>query len=117
MAGTIVHFGLDHSSRLSVFSSAGFSVNDCGCSLDEFLAVLERNQGVVAVVVSDCRDKAAEAVVIARDRCPAPLILFESPVSQYDSSQFDLVIPALTPPQSWLSSIAATIERSRTLGD
>ena len=117
MAGTILHFGLDHSAKLSVLSSAGFCVSDCGCSLDEFLAALERIRDIEAIVMSGCHNKTAEAVVLARERCPAPLILFESPVSQYDPSKFDLVIPALTPPQSWLASIAAAIERSRTLGD
>jgi hypothetical protein len=52
---------------------------------------------------------------LIRSTTAAPLILFQSDKRHYDESQFDMVIPVLTEPQSWLSAIAESLVRSSQL--
>jgi len=88
-------------------------VEDCG-SLPELLTALDHP--VDAVVITELSGDPDEAVIdFARERCPAPIILFQSADCHCPLWEFDLVIPNLTPPRSWLDRIGATIERSQAL--
>ena len=112
--GTIVYFGLDECAWITLLTGVGYSVDDCGRSADELIAAMKRNSPD-AVVMSEEGIRITEAVALLRKMTVAPLILFEIPGSVRDKSQFELVIPPLTPPADWLPSLAAIIERSREL--
>lgn len=113
MAARIVHMGGDGCSRLAVLQSAGYMVQDCA-SLPEFVTAL--NCPPDAVVLTELDGDPNEAVLaVARECSPVPVILFQSPDCHCPVWEFDLVIPNLTPPRSWLDKIAALIECSKAL--
>lgn len=111
MAARIVHFGGDGCNRLAILESAGYEVEDCG-SLPELVAAL--NHPSDAVVITELGGDPNESVVERiRECCSAPIILFQSLDCRCSLGEFDVVIPNLTPPRSWLDKISATIEGSR----
>jgi hypothetical protein len=119
MADRIVHFGTDACHRLLVLQDAGYAVNDCHSILELRSALEERHQTAAIVMTGSPgtvgRTAGRTAVRLARSCSHAPLILFRDGNDEGDKSEFDLVIPALTPPSEWLEAIATVIERCRAL--
>jgi hypothetical protein len=115
MADRIVHFGSDACHRLLVLQDAGYAINDCR-SIPELRSALEKKRQTAAVVMTGSRGTTGRtAIRLTRSCSRAPLILFPDGNNDGDKSEFDLVIPALTPPQEWLEAIASLIKRSRAL--
>ncbi len=115
MAARVVHFGYDECRRLLVLHMAGYAVDDCP-SIRKLRSVLQEPGQTSAVLFTGQDEKERkEAVTLARAQSCAPLILFETCNAPGDESDFDLVIPPLTPPQEWLAKIAATIQQRRSI--
>jgi hypothetical protein len=118
----IIHYGVDDCHRVPVLQFAGYSIADCRSSIAQLRAALQSTEYTGAVVMTEIEDLAPQrAVSIARSASTAPLVLFPGRASSIFESEFDLVIPALTPPEQWLSDMAALIERcfalrARSLG-
>jgi hypothetical protein len=115
MAAMVVHFGTDSCSRVLVLEHAGYDVDHCP-SLVTLRSTLKVGPQPDAVVMTeDPRASRREAISLVRSHSVAPLVLFQTVGPTVDESEFDLVIPVLTPPREWLEKIAATIERSHAL--
>ena len=114
MASTIIHFGADPCRRIPVLESAGFEVN-VRSSVELLIEELQR-QDAAAVAVPEQRGlKIKNLITEVRSCSLAPVILFESGLSQQLEAEFDLVIPVLTSPERWLQDIAKLIDRSKTV--
>lgn len=112
MSATLLHFGPDDCNRLIVLQSAGYRV-DLSPSLQELYSAFERSLRPDAVLMT-ANDQAErrQAVTLVRAHLPTPLVLFQHSDYCPDESEFDLVIPTLTPPSEWLQKIADLIQRS-----
>ena len=116
MAARILHYGQDPCHRLFVLRSAGYSVGQCG-SVTQLRAAL-LSEETDAVVITDCPSPASpDAVDVTRSQSSARLILFRDTNADTREEDFDLIIPALTPPAQWLNDIAILIEQSRAIRD
>jgi hypothetical protein len=112
MGVRIVHYGVDDCHRVPVLTFAGYSIADCR-SIVQLRAALQSTEEAGAVVMTEIEDLAPHrAVWIARWASAAPLVLFPSRTSRIFEPEFDLVVPALTPPEQWLSEMAELIDRS-----
>ena len=110
----ILYVGDDTCSRVRIFERAGLGVIRSRCTVKD---IEDAVKGISTI----------DAAVFHNDHCPidseifpaihglisGPLILFETPDIACDESAFDLVIAPLTPPQIWLSEIAAAIHMCR----
>ena len=111
MGVQIVHYGVDDCHRVPVLKFAGYSISDCR-SIAQLNAALQSTQEPGAVVMTEIEALAPKrAVWIARSTSAAPLVLFPGRSSSILEPEFDLVIPALTPPEQWLSEVAELIDR------
>ena len=107
----IIHYGADDCHRVPVLKFAGYAVADCR-SIAQLHAALQAIAEAGAVVMTGIGDLAPHrAVSIARCASTAPLVLFPEGASSLVEPEFDLVIPALTPPEQWLSDLAELIDR------
>lgn len=106
MTATIAHFGEDRFVRLPVLRKAGYLVQKC-LSVPEFAEFLTANPNPSAIVMAEANASSIErAISLARARTTAaPLILFPGTRRTSVESQFDLIIPALTPPREWLVAL------------
>ena len=96
-----------------VLRSAGYSVEVCP-SLLNLHSVLQSAEKPDAVIMSDLQPIGRhDAITLVRTQSSASLILFQHADYTPDESDFDLVIPNLTPVKEWLEQIAALIESSR----
>ncbi len=112
MGARIIHFGLDDCHRVPVLKCAGYSIADCQ-SIAQLRTALESTQEAGAVVMTRIEDLAPRfAISITRATSAAPMVLFPGRASSILEPEFDLVVPALTPPEQWLSEMAALIDRS-----
>lgn len=112
MSVQIVHYGVDDCHRVPVLKFAGYSIADCR-SVAQLRAALRSTQEAGAVVITQIDDQASRcAVSITRSTSTVPLVLFPWRTSCNFESEFDLVIPALTPPEQWLCEVAELIDRS-----
>lgn len=115
MAARIVHIGADTCHRLAVLKNAGYAVENCG-TVVQLRAALESDPPPHAVLMTESDQVAPkEAVSLARAKTAAPLILFRDTLRSYADSEFDLVVPVLSSPETWLSEIAAIIARTQEL--
>jgi len=111
MGVRIVHYGVDDCHRVPVLKFAGYSIADCQ-SIAQLHAALQSTLMAGAVVMSEIDDLAPRrAVSIVRTISTAPLVLFPGRASSILEPEFDLVIPALTPPEQWLGEMAELIDR------
>lgn len=111
----IVHFGMDDCNRLMVLQNAGYAVDSCS-SLEHLRFIFNRTPLPAAIVMAEHRaDAHHDAIAFVRSHPPVPLVLFQSAIWSDDESQFDLVIPPLTPPDEWLEKIAALIKRTQAM--
>jgi hypothetical protein len=116
MADRILYFGRDDCNRIIVLRRAGYDIHTCPSlvTLDTALQDRPEPDAVVIPGVVPMPER-HNAVTLVNSLSSAPLVLFESGYDGPDESEFDLVIPNLTPPEEWLESISQTIERSRVL--
>lgn len=113
----ILHVGEDDCQRIPVMQTAGFVVFRSECSILAIHTAFDREEDYSAVVFhNDVAALSEEAVHEARNLSQAPLVLFENPAISCDESEFDLVIPALTPPQIWLEKLGGLIQARREFG-
>lgn len=115
MAARIIHVGTDSCHRLPVLESAGYRVETC-ISVPELRDALTAEEQLDAIVISEGAGGAhPDAVSLARSHSSAPIVLFRETQLSFAESSFDLVVPVLAPPQTWLADIAALITRFRSL--
>lgn len=115
MATRVLYYGEDECQRLLVLRNAGYSIDECS-SIFKLRLVFDSSTLPSAVLMTDAHPPAhREAISLVRAHPPTPLILFQSNCDSLDETEFDLVIPALTPTTEWLDNVAATIARSRAL--
>ena len=113
MIAKIVHFGVDCRYRLRDLRDAGYVVESC-YDVSELRLVLYVNRHLDAIVF-DASERGApkNAVELARSQCPGALVLFQGWTVDGDESEFDLIIPPLTPVPKWLDDLANLITRTR----
>jgi hypothetical protein len=114
--GTILHVGEDLCQRIPVMEIAGFVVLQSEISLPAIYSAFDHEESFSAVIFqSDISAPPAPTVREIRSLSDAPLVLFENPAVNCDESDFNLVIPPLTPPAIWLQKLTEVIETSREL--
>jgi hypothetical protein len=114
-AATIIHLGTDDRHRIAVLKTAGYVVKNCD-SFAQLHSALIAIPPADAVAISESRNELCEkAISLTRAASAVPLILFQSATSGFNESDFDLVVPVLTPPQVWIDEITRLIEESRAL--
>lgn len=115
MASRIVHFGIDACQRIPVLKVAGYSIDKCHSVAELHTARVGVPATDAVVIVEDRGAMPQKALTLIRSTTAAPLILFQSDKRHYDESRFDMVVPVLIDPQSWLRAIAGIIDRSSQL--
>ncbi len=115
VAARVIHVGADNCHRLPVLENAGYRIDLCA-SIPQLRDALESEDPPDAVLISEGDGGAhQDAVALARAHLAAPIILFRETQRDYSESAFDLVIPVLDPPRTWLPEIAALIARCQAL--
>jgi len=111
---TILHVGEDVSFRIPVIRSTGCVVVQAPQTVLGVERMLRPSPAFGAVIVHhDIRPISHELARALRRVTPVPLVLFDNPAYAADEKQFDLVIPALTWPDTWLEAIAETMLRRK----
>ena len=112
----ILHVGQDVCQRIPVLERAGF-------------AVMQAEPSMISIRAKFAQEESYSAIAFQADRIPvpeglvreivaissAPLVLFANPNADCDEREFDLIIPALTPPAEWLARLQEVIAASRKL--
>jgi hypothetical protein len=115
MSARILYLGMDDCLRIPVLKGAGYAIEVCR-SEAQLRAALELPASVDGVILSEIDGITSElAVSLACAQCAAPLILFAGRGTRFNASDFDLIVPALTPPTDWLIEIARLIGDTRAL--
>lgn len=115
---TILHVGEDFCQRIPVMETAGLIVLQSEMSTPAIHSVFGRGETFSAVVFhSDIVAPPEPTVHETRTLCEAPLVLFQNPAVVCEETDFNLVIPSLTPPAIWLQKLLEVIEASRELRD
>lgn len=114
MATTILHIGDDLCRRIPVMETAGFLVFRSKGEIPAIHTAFNREEDYAAVVFhNDIAAVSEDAVQETRSLSEAPLVLFQNPTVASNDSEFDLVIPALTPPNVWLEKLQELIQAFR----
>ena len=94
--------------------AAGFVVFQAKVEISALHSALDREEDYSAVVFqNDIAAVPEEAVEETRSHSEAPIILFQNPTVASNDEEFDLIIPALTPPNVWLQKLRDVIQASR----
>lgn len=113
MIAKIVHFGIDCRYRLHDLRDAGYVVESC-YTVSELRLVLYVNRNLDAIIIDASERQAPKnAIDLARSHCPDSVVLFQGWTPQEDESDFDLIIPPLTPVPKWLDDLASLVTRTR----
>lgn len=113
---TVLHVGDDLCQRIPVMQTAGFIVFQSECAIPAIHHAFGRGGGFSAVIFhSDISAPPAPAIRETRALSPAPFVLFQNPTVICDDSEFDLIIPALTPLDIWLEKLREIIQAAREL--
>jgi hypothetical protein len=105
----IIHLGEDSCHCLKVLAGAGHALVRC-ITIDDMQVSLRLPDRPDALVISgECRIASRIAAVLDAADLPLPVIVFAGTDERCAESEFDLVIPPLTPPSDWLSTIEAAI--------
>lgn len=116
MATNILHVGEDLCRRIPVMQTAGFVVLRSEVKILAIHAAFDREEDYSAVVFhNDIAAVSEEAVHETRTLTEAPFVLFQNPTNACDDGEFDLVVPALTPPDVWLQKLREVIQASREI--
>lgn len=112
----ILHVGDDVCQRIPVLTWAGFDVLCSQNSTSAIRAVLAEKSAFSAILFNCDQAPPAELTLDeVRGLSAAPCVLFENPAVVCKDSDFDLVVPALTPPGVWLEKLTDLIHKSRRL--
>lgn len=115
MTARILHLGSDDCLRVPVLRCAGYAIDDC-CSLRQLQTALQIPVQAEVVVLTEIEDGVPnKALSMVRAHSTAPVVLFPGRAALFDESDFDLIVPPLTPPETWLTEIAALIQESRAI--
>ena len=96
--------------------TAGFLVFHCNAEIPAVDTAFDRGEDYSAVVFhNDIAAVPEDAVQETRSLSEAPFVLFQNPTIASNEEEFDLVIPALTPPDLWLQKLREVIHASRKL--
>jgi hypothetical protein len=115
MAARVIHFGWDDCCRVPVLRTAGFDIWEAN-SLDELSVILQRNERLDAVVISENTEQSAEqAADMTRRFSPAPRILFRRSQLAIDEARFDKIYSCLTPPDIWLRETVTLVAKGDKL--
>ncbi len=114
MSASILFFGSDTCHRLPVLAAAGFEVEHCP-SIAQLSATLsagpESRPAPQAVLLCDHDGRLPQdAITLARTHPAISLVLFRETNCLWNEADFDLVIPVLTPPPSWLHDLGALLK-------
>ena len=113
MAARIVFVGKDTCHRLPVLVQAGYQVKSFE-SLGSFRDTMRPGTEAEAILLTDLDAGSADsALVVARNHCSAPVILFRDHNWDYQFRNFDLVVPPLTAPRKWLEQMEFLIGQCR----
>jgi hypothetical protein len=97
--------------RPDVLRSVGFTVHEC-TAFAELAACLGAGENPDLVCVSDDgHGSAARALTLVRSLSTAPAVLFANGSEAVPESSWDLEVPALTHPGTWLSRIVELAKR------
>jgi hypothetical protein len=114
---TILHIGEDLCQRIPVMEAAGFVVFQSDCFVLAVQSAFAREEEYSAIIFhNDFAAIPENTVHEARDLSEAPLILFQNPTIDCNDGDFDLVVPALTPPDIWLEKLREVIQAARETG-
>lgn len=112
----ILHVGDDTCHRIPVMERAGFVVRLTHCSASALTEAFAREIAVEAITFQNDSEPLPVAVVTtARMLSDAPFVLLQNPVFDYDEKSFDLIVPNLTSPSTWLKQLQETIAEARKL--
>lgn len=115
-ANTILHFGEDFCQRIPVMEAAGLMVLQSEVSIPAIHIAFDRGDSFSAVVFHcDIVAPPEPAIQEARILSEAPFVFFQNSAVVCDESDFNLVIPPLTPPSIWLQKLIEVIEDSCAL--
>lgn len=107
---TILHIGEDVCQRIPVIESAGFVVLKCEIALPAIRTAFDHGDNFSAILFhSDISAPPVPTVRETRSLSQAPLILFQNPAIICNETDFNLVIPPLTPPALWLKSLKEAV--------
>lgn len=113
MATTILYVGEDLRRRIPVMETAGFVVFQSEVKIKAIHIAFDREKDYSAIVFhNDIAAVPEDAVQETRSLSDAPVVLFQNLTVACDG-EFDLVIPALTPPDIWLQKLRDVIQASR----
>jgi hypothetical protein len=112
-SGTLVFVGVDVCARTNVLASAGYGLRCCECETNDLREALSR--GPVDAVLFQCVPEPPSRVLLATARAltNAPVILFADESSNYNESEFDMVLSGLCSPNEWLPPIAEALAAHR----
>jgi hypothetical protein len=113
--GTIVFVGTDVCARTNVLASAGYTLRECECEVNELREALL--QGPADAVLFQCIPEPPSRLILttARALTAAPLVLFADQSSAYDPEDFNVVLAGLCSPLEWLPPITKAIASHRNL--
>ena len=115
MDAHVLHIGIDDCHRVAVLRSVGYRVEECA-SLLQLGSALERGNGADAVFLTESDGISQEqAIMVARERSMAPVILFRRTHQETTEEAFDLVVQPLTSPTKWLQDVESLLARSRVM--
>jgi hypothetical protein len=112
---SIIHVGPDDCHRIAVFKTAGYLVDICTSFAQLHQALIRIPPAQAVAVAESSEELARKTVSLARAITLIPLILFQCVDPCLDETDFDLVVPALTDPNTWVTEIQQLIEESRAL--
>ena len=113
---TILHVGEDLCQRIPVMETAGLTVLQSETAISAIHSAFDQVDTFSAVIFhSDIAAPPEPTVQETRTLCEAPLVLFQNPAVSCDETDFNLVIPPLTPPAIWLQKLLEVIQSSREL--
>jgi hypothetical protein len=110
-ASSVVYYGIDERARVPVLRSFGFCVEQCA-SLPQLEGLLQSPR-VDAVLFPE--PPSLQVIDAVQHVSSVPLVTFTSDFSLEGDHRLDLVIPPMTRPDDWLSSIEQFLQRSRVL--
>ncbi|HEV2135498.1 MAG TPA: hypothetical protein VGR47_14790 [Terracidiphilus sp.] len=113
---TILHFGDDLCQRIPVMEAAGLMVLQSEISIPAIHTAFDQGDSFSAVIFHcDIVAPPEPAIQEARILSQAPFIFFQNSAVACDESEFNLVIPPLTPPSIWLQKLVELVEDFRVI--
>lgn len=109
----LLYVGDDFFHRIPVMEKAGLAVVSSEDSISTIQTALGNGIAFSAITFHcDFFLIPPEIVQTARTHSASPLVLFSNPLLNCDESEFDLVIPAMTPPTLWIQKLRELIQAS-----